>query len=751
MPNERRLTVTPDASRCPAFALATCVLALLVAGDTAAAEPEPTARPTIGLVLSGGGARGAAHVGVIRVLDELEIPVDYVAGTSMGAIVGGLYASGMSADELEAVIDTADWSELLSDRPPRAQRSFRRKSDDIGFLVDFDLGIDRSGLVFPGGLIQGQNLEIAIRHLTLPVITVDDFDALPIPFRAVATDIVTGEMVVFDSGDLPTAMHASMAVPGVFRPERYQGRILVDGGVANNLPIQVVRDMGADVVIAVDVGFPLLPEAELDSALAITKQMLTILINQRAEAQLSLLGADDILIRPELGDLESQEFQRLVEAKELGAQSAAALASTLARLSVPEAEYAEHRRRVAARRRAEPPVIDRIVVSNESRLSPRVIEARLTDQSGGKLDVEQLESDIADVYGFDTFEKVAYDIGEDGGRTALIVRGTAKRWGPNYLRFGINLEDDFDGGSNYNIAARLTRTEINPRGGELRAELQVGESPRLFAELYQPLDFASRWFVNPQIEFGRTSAGLFDDGKQIAEFRSSVRTLTLEGGRQIGNWGEIRVGVTRLRSSGSLRIGPPELPAGEGDLAALTASFGYDTIDRFSVPRFGTSFGLTWSGSRTDLGSDGDFDLAGLFLLKPQSWGKHTLLHWWNLDTTTRDDTAGVRPFTLGGLFNLSGYAADELDGAHAGMARLLYYRRLNEQNLPWLETPVYIGASLEAGNVWQRRGDIAFDTLRTAGSVFIVFDSLLGPLYLAYGAAEDGRRSAYLFLGQTF
>jgi NTE family protein len=247
-------------------------------------------RPTIGLVLSGGGARGAAHIGVIRILDELRIPVDYITGTSMGAIVGGLYASGLSADELEDVIEGADWSVLLADRPPRAERSFRRKSDDYGYLVDFEMGVDKTGLVFPGGIVQGQNLENALKRLAFPAISINDFDKLPIPFRAVATDIVSGEAVILESGDLATAIRASMSVPGIFKPVRLDGRVLVDGGVANNLPVQIVKDMGAEVLIVVDVGFPLLPEAQLKSALDVTKQMITILINARTKGQLCTAG-----------------------------------------------------------------------------------------------------------------------------------------------------------------------------------------------------------------------------------------------------------------------------------------------------------------------------------------------------------------------------------------------------------------------------------------------------------------------------
>ena len=247
-------------SRCCSLGL--YLIIVILEGLTSAAATQLASRPTVGLVLSGGGARGAAHAGVIQVLEELHVPVDLVVGTSMGAIVGGLYASGLTGDELLEVIETADWSDLFLDRPPRRDRSFRRKSDDVGFLVDFDVGVRADGLVFPQGLVQGQKLELALRRLVLPVSTVPDFDQLPIPFRAVATDIVNGEMVVLESGDIASAMRASMSAPGVFKPVRIDDRLLVDGGIANNLPIQLAKDMGAEVLVVVDVGFPLLSEAE---------------------------------------------------------------------------------------------------------------------------------------------------------------------------------------------------------------------------------------------------------------------------------------------------------------------------------------------------------------------------------------------------------------------------------------------------------------------------------------------------------
>jgi NTE family protein len=708
-------------------------------------------RPAVGLVLSGGGARGAAHVGVIKVLEELKIPVDFVAGTSMGAIIGGLYATGMSAEELENLIGTLDWQKLLTDRPPRADRSFRRKSDDIGFLVDFDLGVKKSGLIFPEGFIQGQNFELALKRLSLPVISIDDFDKLPIPFRAVATDIVSGEAVIIDSGDLASAMRASMSAPGIFKPVRRDGRILVDGGIANNLPIQVVRGMGADILIVVDVGFPLLPEEQLGSAIAVTKQMLTILINSRAQEQIASLTSDDILISPDLGEFGSQDFKRLPEAQVLGEAKARELSSLLANLSVSDKDYLAYRERLESNQH-DMPTINSVVVKNESRLSPKVIEARLDTQAGRPLNPDQLESNIADIYGFNTFETVSYEVANSKDGNTLFVKATEKGWGPNYLRFGINLEDDLNGNSSYNVAARLTRTEINPLGGELRAELQIGETPSLYAELFQPLDYKSHWFVNPQIEFARVGFGIFDNrGFQIAQIGADTLSFSLEGGRQFDNWGVFRAGITSIQSDSELRIGFPGFAGQSSQSIFLSAAFEIDTIDRFSVPRSGTNFAVEWIGARESLGSDITADVVNLGFVKPHTWGKNTLMLWSNISSTTKNSTVEFNQASLGGLFSLSGYAPNELNGKHAGIGRALYYRALGSQAVSGFNTSIYLGASLEMGNVWQGKDEVSFSNSVIAGSLFLVFDTFLGPIYLAYGAAEGGRRSAYLYLGQTF
>ena len=509
--------------------------------------------------------------------------------------------------------------------------------------------------------------------------------------------------------------------------------------------------MGADVLIVVDVGFPLLAEEELDSALAVTKQMLTILINGRAQDELARLRAQDVLIAPDLGNLGSQEFHRMEEALALGEVKALEVSESLARLAVDAEEYRAYRNRIRGQRN-DIPVVDKLVVETESRLSPRVIESRLTDPIGKPLNPDQLEIDLSDVYGLNTFETVSYDVFRDSGFNTLYVRATERSWGPNYLRFGINLEDDFSGNSNYNLAARLTRTEVNQLGGEFRAEVQIGETPRVFLEFFQPLDYQSRWFVNPEFEFARVGIDVFGNGGvQLAQLGSDSTRIAFDIGRQFANWGEFRFGVQSLHSDVDQRIGPPELAGGSAESNSFSARFSVDTIDRVAVPRSGTSLDIEWTGARESIGSDSTFDLLGVGFLTAQTWGKNTLFHWWEAGSTVKEDSGNLSPFSLGGLFSLSGYAPDELSGRHAAIGRLLYYRRLGDQLLPVFDTSVYLGASIELGNVWQDSDDIAFDNTLTAGSVFVVFDSLLGPLYIAYGAAEGGRRSAYLFLGQTF
>src|SRR6187549_3229601 len=368
-----------------------------------------TARPRIGLVLSGGGARGAAHIGVLKVLEENHVPVDAIAGTSMGAVVGGLYASGLSAADIERVMTSVDWQDAFRDRPARADLNFRRKLEDQTYLVKFPLGLKGGEFRLPRGLVQGQKLTQILRGLTLPVAPIADFDDLAIPFRAVATDIVTGDRVVLDHGDLTTAMRASLSAPGVFSPVDSEGRMLVDGGLSSNLPVDVAREMGVDILIVVDCGFPLLERGKLDSVATVSNQMLAILIRSNTTAQRKTLTDRDVIIDPALGDFSSLDFTEHEKAMKIGEQAARGAAARLAALGVPAAEF---QRIVDARgaRRSDPPRIDFLRVEAGSERYADAIDSLFADQVGKPADPTRLGKRVNELYGQGNLEIFDYQV-----------------------------------------------------------------------------------------------------------------------------------------------------------------------------------------------------------------------------------------------------------------------------------------------------------------------------------------------------
>ncbi|MCB1845329.1 MAG: patatin-like phospholipase family protein [Halioglobus sp.] len=520
-------------------ALMAALLQLILPAAAAAMHADKTPadgeRPRIGLVLGGGGARGAAHIGVLRELERLHIPIDAIAGTSMGAIVGGLYAAGKTPADLEEIVASLDWSASFDDRTPRRDLQFRRKQDDSAYPIQFELGLRDGRLRLPRGLIQGQKLGHILRELTLATAGIESFDELPIPFRAVASDIETGEAYVMSSSDLAQAMRASMSAPGIFAPVVVSGHTLVDGGLVGNVPVHTIQSMGVDVIIAVDVEFPLYSPEQLNSALDITGQVLTILIRKETRRQLEALDEDDILIRPDLGQFGSSDFADIVDAIEPGALATQQAAHLLERYSLDEAAWQQH---LAARVRkpaSRPyPTLDFVRVVDGAPLSTRVLESRLSTQPGDTMDPDRIADDIARLYGLDLYEFVDYRIVRDGDKTGVEFDAQPKSWGPNYLNFGVQLEDDFDGTTAFNLSARLTRAGVNRLGAEWRTDVQFGTEPLLISEFYQPLRFDARYFIAPRIDLRQNNFRTFSGDDRIARYRRSESQFGIDLGRELG-------------------------------------------------------------------------------------------------------------------------------------------------------------------------------------------------------------------------
>jgi NTE family protein len=724
------------------------VCLLLLAQAVHAAEGE---RPRVGLVLSGGGARGAAHVGVLKVLDEMHVPVDAIAGTSMGAVVGGLYASGMTGAEIEALIRSLNWQDAFRDRPPREELGFRRKQDERNFLVRFALGVKKDkGLVLPPGLVQGQTLEQVLRNAALPVAEIQRFDRLPIPFRAIATDLETGQRVVMDSGDLVTAMRASMSAPGVFAPAQREGRLLVDGGLVDNLPIDTARAMGVDVLIVVDVSFPLYLRDELKSPLEVTNQAFAILIRGRTLEEREKLLPTDIVLDPPLGRFASADFARVPQALRAGEEAARGASASLAKLSLSEADYRNY---LAARnpRSTDLPVLQFVRADSASSQYDSLIQETMKDLVGKQLDKELVRRKLSSLYALDRFESIDYQLIEDEGRAGLQLDLRRKSWGPNYVRMGLNLEDDFEGNSRYNAAVRFIATELNVLGGEWLTDIQIGENPKFFTEFYQPLSLASRYFVAPQFDFEERSVfELRNNNDRVAEYRVREVEGGLDVGREISNWGEIRFGVHRGTGRRRLLIGDPSLPASEFDRGGFFTRFSYDKLDSIFFPRHGQQFDIEWRAERESVGADSNFDIVRTSWLIARSFDRHTLIFWTDEGTTVDALATPENSFSLGGFLNLSGLTPGFLAGPHYGIGRLIYYRRVGRGGSGVLDLPAYAGVSLEAGNTWLDRHDM-FSDLRINGSVFFGLDTPLGPVYLAAGYDEGGDKAFYLFLGRTF
>lgn len=704
-------------------------------------------RPRIGLVLGGGGARGAAHIGVLKELERMRVPIDAIAGTSMGAIIGGLYASGVAPDELQRVIDSLDWADAFQDTAQREDLTYRRKQDDVEFPIDFELGLNGGRLELPMGLIQGQKLGLILRNLTTPVAHVQDFDALPIPFRAVASDIETGDAYIMSRGDLSLAMRASMSAPGIFAPVVVDGRTLVDGGLSGNVPVEALRQMDVDVIIAVDVEFPLYPAEELESALDITAQMLTILIRKETRRQLETLDEGDILIRPDLGDFGSANFSEITKAVEPGSVAARDTAAALRRYSVSEAAYREYQAgRTISREQTY--VFDFVRVIDEGPLSDRVLESRLRTQPGEEVTDRGLAADAARLYGLGLYSQVGYRIVRENERLGVEFFTKPKSWGPNILQFGMFIEDDFEGSTAFNVAARYTRIGANALGAEWRTDLQLGTEPFLTSEFYQPLSYDSRWFVAPRIDLEQTNFNAFADGDSIARFRVSSAELGVDLGRELGRWGEVRLGAFRGTGNARVKVGDPSIPNIDFRTGGMYATFGIDTLDDAQIPRSGTRLDAAFTMSRPGFGADRSFDTVEAGWSTVFTRGRHSLQAGADFSTTIQSDDLIQNFFPLGGFLRLSGLERGEISGPHAGLARLVYYRRSGETGGGLFDIPLYLGASLEAGNAWQDRSEIAFDSLLFNGSLFAGYDTYFGPLFLGAGFAEDGDTSFYLFLG---
>jgi len=728
----------------PALRRSALLLTALIFASPSAAQDTPE-RPRVCLALSGGGALGLAHVGVLRELEAMRVPIDCVAGTSMGAIVGGLYAAGYSPEELEELVATLDWAALIRDAPDRRHLPYRRKVDDLTYLTRWELGVSRKGLILPEAIVAGHRLEAELQLLALRAAGVDDFDDLPLPFRAIAADAATAETVVLDHGSLASALRASMAVPGLFAPVELDGRLLVDGGVVSNLPVAAARAMGAERVIAVDLHAPLAERDRPSSIAGILSQSLDAL-SQREVAR--ALEDADFVLRPDVEQWGLLDFEAGEELVERGAAAALAGAAALRALALDEPAWNRYLER---QRRAKPRLPIRQVVVEPGPGLPRAAVARsVRSRPGEDLDTVVLAADLDRLWESGEFASVGFalEATPDEG-WILRLTGHPKPWGPNYLRMGLSLATDLEGESSFGLLAALTMTRLGSLGAELKLSTQVAEAPELSFELYQPIAPSRVPFVALGLEAseGKQRIGV---GDRLVQYRFLALRASADLGLALGRWGEVRAGYRLFRTeSQAFGDRPANTPDFDSDASGIGADLVFDQLDRVNFPRRGALIVVGFHEAREELGADEAFRVLGVQVVAAATRGRHTLLALAFARSGLGGDLPPSQWIGLGGLFRLSGLPPGEIVGGYGGVASLAYLLRIGK--LPKFGEGIYLGLSYEAGNAWPTAAEVDLGDLRRSFAFILGVDTVLGPVYLAHGHAEGGSDSFYLYLGRTF
>lgn len=707
------------------------------------AAPVAAARPKVGLVLSGGGARGGAHIGVLRVLEALKVPVDVIVGTSAGSIVGAAYATGMPLESIEREMKTLNTSMLFHDLV-RREVPYVRKSDDAFNYVGPEVGVNSGGVALPKGAVAGVALEAVLRRLTARQNS-DDFDDLPIRFRAVATDVADGEMVVLQRGSLAAAIRASMAIPAAVNPVEIDGRLLVDGGVVRNLPVDVARALGAQVIIAVNIGTPPLRREEIGSLLSISEQMTRFLTASNVSRSLLELGPDDVLISPDLGDISTAQFDRLIEAADAGVRAAEAQRGPLAALAVDAQTFAAFSAVRTQHPLGRQRMIARLDVEGARVTREEVIRASMDSQPGSAFDPDVVEADMKRIYGRGDYEHVSYVLTEQAGvGPVLTTKVSEKAWGPHYLRFGLGLSSDFGGNTHFTMRFTHRATWRNRLGGEWRNDLQIGPADLVRTAWHQPLNPEQDVFVSAHAQVSRTPFDLYVKDLRVARFRWDLRSIGTDVGWAIGDVGELRLGLETGRAK--ILTDTSFIPGAQLSPAVSTGGVSLrlhlDTLDSLRYPRSGFAADLRLYRSSKALGADGPAYTGATGGVKAAfAAGDHAIQVAGLASQPLSGELPNHELNSLGGFLRLSGYHTGQFIGNELRFARAVYTWRIAG---PGLLDGAYLGVSTEVGRLSGNSASPS-DTLH-GNAIYVTADTFLGPVYLAYGRAST-RHSAFYFL----
>ena len=726
----------------------------MAASPARAQEEKPVhhpEHPNVVLVLSGGGARGAAHIGVLKVLEELHVRPDMIVGTSIGSIIGGLYAAGWSPDRIETLLKETDFRETFIDQLPRTEKSFRRKQDDAVFLIPTRLRFKGWIPYIPTSVLGGQRLDLFLKGLEIESTGITDFDDLPIPFRAVTANLTDGRAVILDHGSLATAMRASMGIAGVFAPVELNGMKLVDGGTAANLPIGIAQDLGAQHIIAVDITSPLASPEELGSVFSIVGQLTGFLTVFNRLEDIKKLKPGDVLITPELGDLQFSDFKKAPTVIVAGEVAARAKANELKRFAVSDQEWAEFQAKHDTWDPSQT-VVDHLKIENESWVDDRVIMHKLPEPTGKPINATDFQRSVMKLYGLDYFGTIEPEFHRVDDHGEMTLHIPEKPYGRNSLQFSIGFQNDFKGDTSHHFALRHMLLAANRMGGEWVNVGQFGSTTLFSSTFYQPLGYSMHWFASPEVSTRRSPVTLRDDeGNAQAEYRVGWQNGAIDFGRVLGEWGEVRLGPFWGQEEGDLHIGIQVLPDYRIKTGGLRFTFRADTLDESTFPSKGLEVLAMGTDSSEAMGADDLRRQAYVSAAGAFTFHRTTLIPLVQAGWTPEGTATLGTSFYLGGPGKLSGLYPQQLRGDKMAFARLAVYRELSKINLGPLSTGVYAGATIEAGNVYAESDSIGLDTFRHGGSIYLGAKTPIGPIFVGYGFADGGDNLFFLLIGERF
>jgi NTE family protein len=721
------------------------VLLSLLLPPLASACVNPTDEgPTVALVLSGGGALANTQIGAMAVIEELDIPVHCIVGTSMGSVVAALYAAGYDAEEIRRIFRDAPWPDLMGNTKSRRDVPYLEKERTDDYYSDYLAGITSDGLALPGGLIGMGSLQFYFRRLLYHVPLEADFDTdLRVPYRAVAMNLSTGEATPFGDGDLVEAMLASMAVPGVFTPRYIDGQVYVDGGLAQNLPVQTALDMGADIVIGIDLTIEPPKMGRRVAITDVTLQLNRLTVWKAYKEQLKLLSELDVVIQPDIEGLGVGSFEKAELGYQRGREAVA-----------PHVAALEHIREIAAparQRRLDPAipsaVDERLLIRNDTDVRDSALEKRLAFESEDLQRPEQLNRKLRDLASFGGFGQV--DLAVDGLSPVLSV--SERPLGTTLVQAGLRATSNLDGDSTFGLLGRLSRRPFGPGGGEFSISGEFGSNLGLTAELYKAFGSEGRFFLVPTLAY-RAEELLFDiEDTRIGEFWQQSNTLQVRLGRELGQWGLMSVEglVTNGRIRPQVTIAPDVFETRKYELGGFGVRFAMDTLDNIFFPRSGTRFGA--SAQRLADFDDGDTNNKyRLGLLKPATFGRTTVALRVQGEAIQSESDEPIEILSLGGFRRLSAYSQNSIPSDQYLLGSFEISHRLDAIDRV-ATLPFYAGLSVEYANVVLQ--SFEQDLERNLGSIaaYVGADTVLGPVFFGFGATEAGRYTFFLNVGGTF